>query len=97
MASNTKLLDFQKFDLEVLRALQKDVKIVNNGKTTIAYRVLPNTVEFSLSVASPDEKKFRAKVGEFCARSRMDSGETVKMRKADFYLMMEVVCNTYLG
>ena len=97
MASNTKLLGFEKKVLAAMREEQKDVKIVNDGKTTIAYRILPNTVEFSLSVASPDEKKFRSKVGEFCARNRMDSGETVKMAKNDFYNMMEAVYTIYLG
>lgn len=96
MASNTKLNLFQKNDLHDLRDLQKDVKIVNNGKTTIAYRVFPNTVEFSLSVSCDTEKKFRAKVGEFHARGRMYENETVKMAKNDFYNMMESVFGVYL-
>lgn len=97
MVSNSKLNAFQKGMLIALRERQKNVKIVNDGNTTVAYREFPNTVEFSLSVSSDTEKKFRARVGEYYARSRMDWGETVKMRKADFYLMMEVLYNTYLG
>lgn len=97
MRSNTKLSAHEKMVLVALRKEQKDVKIVIEWQSTIAYREFPNTVEFSLSVSSPGEKKLRSKVGEYWARNRMDSGETVKMRKADFYLMMEVVYNTYLG
>ena len=88
MRSNTKLSGFQKDALKALRDNQKNVKIVVNWQTTIAYREFPNTVEFSLSVSSPDEKKFRAKVGEYMARNRMSGGETVKMSTGDFYHML---------
>ena len=91
MASNTKLLDSEKSLLKEMRMYQKGVTVVNNGKTTIAYREFPNTVEFSTSVSSPDEKKFRPKVGEFYARDRMDHGVTVKMDKNDFDAMFEFV------
>lgn len=97
MRSNTKLSAFEKIALENMRLNQKDVKIVVNWQTTIAYREFPRTVEFSLSVSSPDEKKFRAKVGEFNARFRLENFESVKMRKVDFYVMMEMVYDTYLG
>lgn len=96
MASNTKLLEFQKELLEEMRETQKDVKTVTDGKTTIAYREFPNTVEFALAVSSPDEKKFRAKVGEYHARRRLDDFESVKMAKNDFYTMMEAVFDAYL-
>lgn len=96
MASNTKLNFAEKEFLRDMRLAQKNVKIVVEWQTTIAYREFPNTIEFSLSVASPDEKKFRVKVGEYHARNRMDNGETVKMRKVDFYTMMECAYNTYL-
>ena len=89
MTSNTKLSDFERQTLRDLRLEQKGVKVVNNGETTIAYREFPNTVEFSLSVANRDEKKFRAKVGEYYARIRMEYNETVKMDKHDFQSMME--------
>ena len=97
MASNTKLSAFEKIALENMRLNQKDVKIVVSWQTTIAYREFPNTVEFSLSVSSPDEKKFRAKVGEFNARFRLENFESVKMRLVDFYAMMECVYDTDLG
>ena len=86
--SNTKLNPDQKSDLKALRACQPDFKFENNGVTTVVYREAGNTVEFTLSVASPNEKKFRAKVGEYYARMRADSGETVKMLKNDFYNML---------
>lgn len=88
MRSNTKLSDFQKGMLQGLRDIQTNVKVVSNFETTIAYLQFPNTVEFSLSVSSPDEKKFRAKVGEFYARNRLRNGETVKMSTGDFYHML---------
>lgn len=96
MASNTKLSFDEKEFLRDLRLEQKNVKVLNNGQTTIAYRVFPNTVEFSLAVWSLDEKKFRAKVGEYYARKRMEYNETVKMEKNDFYNMMGDVFNIYL-
>lgn len=96
MASNTKLSAFEKNTLENMRLNQKGVKIVNNGETTIAYREFPNTVEFSLSVSSRDEKKFRAKVGEYYARIRMEYNETVKMATNDFYMLADGVFDIYL-
>jgi hypothetical protein len=91
MRSNTKLSGFEKKVLAAMREEQKDVKIVNDGITTVAYLKFPNTVEFSTSVSSPEEKKFRAKVGEFYARNRMDSGETVKMTAEDFDGMLTYI------
>lgn len=96
MFSNTKLSGFEKIALKEMRMYQKGVKIVTDGKTTIAYREFPNTVEFSLSVSSDTEKKFRAKVGEFHARDRMDHGVTVKMSKYDFYVTMKYTFDIYL-
>ena len=95
MRSNTKLSGFEKKVLAAMRDEQKNVKIINDGNTTVAYCEFPNTVEFSTSVTSPDEKKFRAKVGEFYARNRMDSGETVKMSTKDFYDMVECLFGVY--
>jgi hypothetical protein len=91
MVSNSKLNAFQKGLLKEMRMYQKGVTVGNNGKTTIAYREFPNTVEFSLSVSSDTEQKFRARVGEFHARDRMDHGVTVKMDKNDFDAMFEFV------
>lgn len=64
-------------------------KLVHNRCTTIAYTERGNTVEFSLSVASPDEKKFRPRVGAFYALDRFECGQTVKMKKEDFQGMLE--------
>lgn len=91
MVSNTKLSDIEKKVLAAMRDGQKNVNIVNDGKTTIAYRQFPTTVEFSTSVSSGTEKKFRNKVGEYFARARMDNGETVKMDTLDFFAMLEIV------
>jgi hypothetical protein len=87
--ANTKLDSFDKQYLKDLREIQQAYKVENNGETTVVYRDCSNTVEFSLSVASPDEQKFRRKVGEFYARIRMNAGETVKMKTSDFYYMLE--------
>lgn len=91
MASNTKLTQEQKIDLKCLRTDQKDVKIVSNGETTIAYREIGNTFEFSTAIMSQDERKFKPKVGEFYARDRFDNGSTVKMGRYDFMYMLETV------
>jgi len=92
--SNTKLLAHEKEYLKDLRETQKDVKIVTDGKTTIAYREFKNTVEFSLSVSCDTEKKFRAKVGEYHARRRLDDFESVKMDNTDFFTMLDFVYYT---
>ena len=97
MVSNTKLAFLEILNLMDLRISQKNVKVLNNGQTTIAYREFANTVEFALAVSSPDEKKFRAKVGEYYARNRMEYNETVKMATYDFYHMMEFVFGIYKG
>ena len=87
MQSNTKLTAEQKMRLCNLREYQNDesVKIAHNGETTIAFKENGNTVEFALSVMSPNEKKFRPKVGEYLARYRFENMETVKMAEHNFY------------
>lgn len=95
MASNTKLFNCEKKALAAMREGQKNVNIVNDEKTTIAYREFANTVEFALAVSSPGEEKFRAKVGEYYARNRMDNGKTVKMDTLDFFAMLETVYFIY--
>lgn len=97
--SNTKLNPFQKGMLKGLREMQSGaVEICNlDNQTVIAWRDRGNTVEFALSVMSPDEKKFRPKVGEFYARTRFDNGETVKMLREDFECMCETVFDCYLS
>lgn len=88
MLSNTKL---GKFDKEILRAMKDEnpkITLSNNMETTIAFKESINTVEFALSVMSPNEKKFRRKVGEYWAMIRFNEGVTVKMAKHDFYVLM---------
>ena len=92
MRSNTKLTTEQKRLLKLRMVNCKGVTLVNNGKTTIAYIRKGSTVEFALSVASPDEKKFRRKVGEYYALGRIYGGASVKMAVCDFEHMM---CEIY--
>ena len=67
------------------------VRVKQSGDTTIAFVPRGNTVEFSLAVMSPDEKKFRVKVGAYMALSRFHNGETVKMGLNDFCDMCDCV------
>lgn len=93
MASNTKLTDFQKFELMDFkdRARDEGVTLAHNGQTTTAFLPLGNTVKFALSVASPDEVKFRRKVGEYHALERFYGGQTVKMLEGEFCSMYELL------
>ena len=88
MQANTKLNAGQKEFLKTIKARNPKVTLCNNGQTTIAYMDRGNTVEFSLSVAAPTEKKFRRKVGEYFALLRFNDQETVKMASIDFHHMM---------
>lgn len=97
--ANTKLTPEQKVTLKELREIfaETGVQFCNlDNRTVMAWRDRGNTVEFALAVMSPDEKKFRPKVGEYIARSRFDSGETTKMSRSDFELMCECVWDCYL-
>ena len=91
--SNTKLADYQKEALKgMLYAMGANGfahKLAHNGETVIAYTERGNTTEFSLAIASSDEKKFRPRVGAFYALDRFGTGETVKMAKWDFVDMLE--------
>jgi hypothetical protein len=89
--SNTKLTPEQKQCLKSLKAQLQNVTIKTDGKTTIAYQEKGNTVEFALSVMSPNEKKFRAKVGEFFALNAFVNSKTVKMGGFDFLCMMDTI------
>lgn len=92
MQANTKLDSQEKAHLKEMKANNPNVVLVNNGKTTIAYKDLGNTVEFALSVSAPTEKKFRRKVGEYNAMYRFDYlNTTVKMARDDFFYMLNVV------
>jgi hypothetical protein len=96
--ANSKLDSFQKADRKELKQMAKaeGVKLENlNDETVIAYKPLGNTVEFALAVKSPDEQKFRVKVGEFHALTRFFEGETVKMAREDFNEMLWNVYSQY--
>lgn len=86
MASNTKLTDSQKSELRNFKNCTKceGITLAHNGQTTMAFLPRGNTVEFALSVASPDEVKFRRKVGEYHALDRFYGGLTVKMLEREF-------------
>lgn len=92
MNSNTKLDATQKSMLKDIKkeAKQNGIKWVNNGETTIAYKYMGNTVRFAMAVRSPDETKFRRKVGEYLAITRLmwDDKYTI-MRTPDFIYMLE--------
>ena len=95
MQSNTKLNPMQKAERRTM--LGEFVgALVENGETTIAFRDRGNTVEFALAVMSPDEKKFRAKVGEYHALMAFDCGCTVKMARDDFHAMLSGVFGIYI-
>lgn len=87
MTSNTKLNDIEK---ELRRDMMQEFTVGNkgfvrnNGQDTVAFIERGNTVEFAMSVMSPDENKFRRKVGEYHALRRMADFETVKMPRAMF-------------
>ena len=89
--ANSKISKSDKQWLKLAKAENPGVEFHTNEETTVAFRDNPNcnTVEFALSVASPDEQKFRRKVGEFYAMERMVNGSTVKMKREDFYFMLE--------
>lgn len=90
--SNTKLADYQKEALKgMLYAMGANGfahKLAHNGETVVTYTERGNTTEFSLAVTSPDEKKFRPRVGAYYALDRFNAGQTVKMEKYDFEKML---------
>ena len=53
----------------------------DSGVTVAIQETGINMVEFSVSIASPNERKFRRKVGEFVAAERMDNGITLPATK----------------
>jgi len=94
MQSNSKLTAEQKF---ILRdwldiAIEDNIQVVNlDNVTTMAYRDRGDNVEFSLAVMSSNEKKFRAKVGQYHVLERFFDGNHVIMRRIDFQIMCENV------
>ena len=91
MTSNTKLTAVEK---DVLKDMKADanfdgIKLVSNVETTIAYLVLGNSVEFATASASPDELKFRRKVGEFHALQRFYYNHTGKVGRETFQNILD--------
>ena len=93
--SNSKLNSCEKQGLREMKMDFPKVLLVNNERTTVAFVESVDTVEFSLSVASKVERKFRRKVGEYLALVRYLENKTVKMDKFDFYDMLENTGMTY--
>ena len=81
--SNSKLTAVEKGELKALKEIS-GLSFVTNGKTTIAYKVILDTVHFSTSVASYAEKKLRNKVGQYHALMRFRTGEKVVLDYDDF-------------
>jgi hypothetical protein len=94
MQSNSKLTATQKIILrDMLDEAMADNIVVENldNITTMAYQDCGDTVKFSLCVMSADEKKFRAKVGQYHALDRFFTNQLVTMRRIDFQIMCENV------
>jgi hypothetical protein len=95
MQSNSKLTADQKIILRDMldEAQANDIRVVNlDSITTMACRDCGDNVEFSLAVMSSNEKKFRAKVGQFHALERLlYNDQFVIMRRIDFQIMCENV------
>ena len=89
--SNSKLSAHQKTALRAMRLDAKGITVVtDNFRTVIAYQDAGNgLVKFSASVMSPDENKFRFKVGEYHARRRMYDGESAILPCAFFENMCD--------
>lgn len=76
MASNTKLSSIEKDDLKNFKdEMPKNMAFGQCGRVTVLAQITGNVVRFSTSVASPDEKKFRRKVGQFHAAARWHNDE----------------------
>jgi hypothetical protein len=75
--SNTKLSADQKIDLKEFKAAmgKNEAFGMVDRVTVYAKRVSRDMVQFSSAIASPDEKKIRPKVGQFCALDRFYRGE----------------------
>lgn len=75
MASNTKLSGPQKDGLKLFKdEMPKNMAFGQCGRVTVLAQITGNVVRFSTSVASPDEKKFRRKVGQYHAATRWEDG-----------------------
>lgn len=87
MASNTKLSSIEKQDLKVFKAgMPKNMAFGQCGRVTVLAQITGNVVRFSTSVASPDEQKFRRKVGQYHATDRWHNNEiSVAPTPPNFY------------
>lgn len=81
MASNTKLTKAQKAELREfkLNYMTDNMAFATCGPVTVLVQVTGNVVHFATSVSSPDEVKFRRKVGEYCAMERLLARQTAFM------------------
>jgi len=75
----TKLSDFQKANRKAMMEHRKangwEVHSFPEHRATVAIRRTGSAMgKFTLSIASPDEPKFKRKVGEFHALQRIDDG-----------------------
>lgn len=72
MASNSKLTKEQKSILRDMKAEYPHVKFASDGVQIVcAYYREGSNIRFAFSVMSPDEVKFRRKVGELYAMERV--------------------------
>lgn len=93
LASNSKLTPAEKLILKDYREEQANTVVYRNSTTTIVVRfnrLNSQLVRFSTSVQSPDEQKFRNKVGEYHARVRFDNGEVSILTRDDFMNLVDV-------
>lgn len=91
MTSNSKLDNLQKEILQDMRENDENVTVVTNGyDTVIAFEMMGENVRFATAIKSPDEKKFRFKVGEYHARCRLDEGRWAILTQGDFDNMRDV-------
>lgn len=96
MQANTKLNTWEKENLKGMRLEQTGAQVLNlDNCTTMVFQDMGNTVKFALSVMAPTEKKFRPKVGEYFARMRFGSDQTVAISHTDFAVMCECVWGAY--
>ena len=93
--SNTKLTADSKQTLKEFKKNNPDIRFFNNGVVTVC--VVPEfnnskMVQVSVSIMSEDEIKFRAKVGEYIAMSRMEQMENITVpRTFDVYSFMDTI------
>lgn len=89
VVSNSKLTPAEKMILRDYRETQPGTVMYRNMTTTIVAKFNSQLVRFATSVRSPDEKKFRNKVGEFHARTRFEHGEVSILTRYDFDMLVE--------